>query len=139
MEPQQSSSPYLVNFDTIGSSKLGYITAVQYPANLPFVVKRVYWTYFTPNNVERGNHAHRDLQQIIVAVSGIIRFAIEGPNGEKSEFILDNPDKGLYLPPMHWRTIYFSHNAVLLCLASLEYQADDYIREYSEFKQLSGR
>ena len=139
MQQETIMKPYLIRFDSIGSSKLGYITAVQYPENLPFVVKRVYWTYFTPHNVERGNHAHFDLHQIIVAVSGIIRFSIEGPDGSRSEFILDNPDVGLYLPPMHWRTIHFSHTAVLLCLASQEYQAEDYIREYDEFKRISNK
>lgn len=137
MQPETIIKPYLIQFDSIGSSKLGYITAVQCPDNLPFPVKRVYWTYFTPHNVERGNHAHYDLQQIIVAVSGIIRFHIEGPGGTKSEFVLDNPDVGLYLPPMHWRTIHFTHTAVLLCLASQEYQAEDYIRDYDEFKRLA--
>lgn len=135
MDISTSLSPCLIQFNAIGSSELGYITAVQYPKDLPFVIKRVYWTYFTPHNVERGNHAHRYLHQVIIAVSGIIKFTIEGINGNKSEFVLDNPNTGLYLPPMHWRTIHFSHNAVLLCLASEEYHADDYIRDYNEYKK----
>ena len=137
MNTKNSISPHLVRFDAIGSSELGYVTTVQHPDNLLFVIKRVYWTYFTPHNVERGNHAHRKLHQVIVAVSGFIRFKIEDFNGQITEFVLDNPNTGLYLPPMHWRTIHFSHNAVLLCLASEEYHADDYIRDYSRFKELS--
>ena len=129
-------SPCLIEFKAIGSSDLGYITAVQYPKDLPFAIKRVYWTYFTPHNVERGNHAHRELHQVIIAVSGIIKFSIEGINGNKTEFVLDNPATGLYLPPMHWRTIYFSHNAILLCMASDEYYEEDYIRTYQEFRML---
>ncbi|HLF46204.1 MAG TPA: FdtA/QdtA family cupin domain-containing protein [Chitinophagaceae bacterium] len=136
MDISTNLSPCLIQFNAIGSSELGYITAVQHPADLPFIIKRVYWTYFTPHNVERGNHAHRSLHQVLVAVSGIIKFTIEGFNGNKTEFILDDPNTGLYLPPMHWRTIHFSHNAILLCLASEEYRADDYIREYNEFKKL---
>ena len=137
MNKVKNLSPCLVQFKTIGSSDLGYITAVQHPDDLPFTVKRVYWTYFTPHNVERGNHAHYNLHQIIVAVSGIIKFTVEGYKGDIKEFILDNPHTGLYLPPMHWRTIHFSHNAVLLCLASEEYSVDDYIRNHEEFKRLS--
>jgi len=129
-------SPCLIEFKSIGSSELGYITAVQHPDDLPFIIKRVYWTYFTPHNVERGNHAHRHLHQVIIAVSGIIKFTIEGSNGNKTEFVLDNPNTGLYLPPMHWRTIHFSHNAVLLCMASEEYSEEDYIRTYQEFTKL---
>ena len=129
-------SPCLMEFKAIGSRDLGYITAVQYPKDLPFAIKRVYWTYFTPHNVERGNHAHRELHQVIIAVSGIIRFSTEGINGNKNEFVLDNPNTGLYLPPMHWRTIHFSHNAILLCMASDEYYEEDYIRTYQEFREL---
>ena len=91
MNKVKNLSPCLVQFKTIGSSDLGYITAVQHPDDLPLTVKRVYWTYFTPHNVERGNHAYYNLQQIIVAVSGIIKFKVEGSRGDTSEFILDNP------------------------------------------------
>jgi len=91
MNKVKNLSPCLVQFKTIGSSDLGYITAVQHPDDLPLTVKRVYWTYFTPHNVERGNHVHYNLQQIIVAVSGIIKFKVEGSRGDTSEFILDNP------------------------------------------------
>ncbi len=128
--------PYLLDFTSIGSPDLGYLTVAEYPANIPFEIKRTYWTYFTPNNVERGNHGHKELQQIIVAVAGIIEFDLESKQGEKFNFKLDNPNQGLYIPKEYWRVIHFSHSAVLLCLASLEYNADDYIRDYNEFKNL---
>lgn len=128
--------PCLIQFNAIGTTEQGYITVIQHPDNFPFIIRRVYWTYFTPPNIERGNHAHRNLHQVIIAVSGIIKLSIEGKSGDKFEFILDKPDLGLYIPPMHWRTIHFSHNAVLLCIASEKYQADDYIRDYNEFKRL---
>ena len=133
----KTMSPSIVHFSSIGSSELGYITVAQHPEIIPFVIKRVYWTYFTPHNVERGHHAHKALHQVIIAVSGNIKVKIEGFDGTRNDFVLDTPDKGLYLPPMHWRTIHFSHNAVLLCMASEKYDADDYIREYDEFKNLS--
>lgn len=130
---KENQGPYIINFSSIGESNLGYISVAE-NSKLPFETKRVYWTYFTPNNVERGNHAHKQLEQIIIATSGIIHFETESRNGNISEFVLNRPEEGLYIPPLHWRKIKFSHNAVLLCLASMEFSKDDYIRDYNEFK-----
>ena len=126
--------PKEITFDSIGQPDLGYISVAQYQELIPFEIKRVYWTYFTPNHIIRGNHAHKKLQQVIVAVSGIIDFTLEDPDGNKYEFVLDNPNKGIVIPEGYWRTIRFSHSAVLLCLASENYDENDYIRDYSEFK-----
>jgi dTDP-4-dehydrorhamnose 3,5-epimerase-like enzyme len=125
--------PNLMNLSSIGKPELGYITVAEYQKDIPFKIKRVYWTYYTPNQVTRGHHAHKALQQCIFAVSGRIEFELINANGEKSHFVLDSPEKGLYIPPMHWRTIKFSHNAVLLCLASEIYVEGDYIRDFDEF------
>ncbi len=129
-----SRKPRFVSFEQIGTPTLGYISIAEEEDNIPFNVKRVYWTYFTPNHVERGNHAHIALEQIIVSVSGIIHFKLENVAGEVFEFKLDEPSKGLYIPPGYWREIKFSHNAVLLCLASLKYDEADYVRDYDVFK-----
>lgn len=129
-------TPHLLSFTKIGSSDLGYISVAEIADNIPFEIKRVYWTYYTPQDVTRGGHAHYDLEQVIVAVSGIITFITEDLEGNKIEFILDSPDKGLYIPKLIWRDIKFSHNAVLLCLASERYIAADYIRDYQTFLAL---
>lgn len=126
--------PYIIDLKSIGSPELGYLTVAEFPLNIPFPIKRTYWTYFTPHNVERGNHGHKELEQIIVAVNGIIAFDLESRDGKKFNFKLDNPDKGLFIPKKYWRIIHFSHNAVMLCMASLEYDKDDYIRNYDDFK-----
>lgn len=128
--------PHLVEFSKIGSPELGYISVGE-NSRLPFAVQRVYWTYFTPDSVIRGHHAHHRLEQLIFATSGRIEFTLEGLDGKLETFILDSPNLGLYIPRLYWRTIKFSHNAVLLCLASMEYSAEDYIRDYTEFKALS--
>jgi dTDP-4-dehydrorhamnose 3,5-epimerase-like enzyme len=128
--------PYLINFNKIGSPNLGYISVAENFENIPFEVARVYWTYYTPQDVTRGGHAHYDLEQVIVAVSGTITFTTEDLKGNKEEFILDSPDKGLYIPKLIWRDIKFSHNAVLLCVASEKYIASDYIRDYQTFSEL---
>ena len=125
--------PYLIDFDKIGSPNLGYISVAENFENIPFEVKRVYWTYYTPQDVTRGGHAHYDLEQVIVAVSGTITFTTEDLLGNKAAFILDSPDKGLYIPKLIWRNIKFSHNAVLLCMASEKYLESDYIRDYETF------
>jgi dTDP-4-dehydrorhamnose 3,5-epimerase-like enzyme len=130
-------SPKYIDFNSIGDPSLGFITVAEQNKNVPFEIKRVYWTYHTPNNVIRGGHAHKELHQLIFAVSGKITFKTEDKNGKKNEFVLDDPKKGLYIPPYVWRDIQFSHNAVLLCLASLEYSELDYIRYYEEFKEIT--
>lgn len=131
-----SSKPYIITFDKIGSSELGYITIAETQKNIPFNIKRVYWTYYTPQDITRGGHAHKNLQQVIFAVSGIITFNTEDRHGNKERYILDRPSKGLYIPNLIWRDIHFTHNAVLLCLASECYIEDDYFRDYQEFKNL---
>lgn len=130
-------TPCIFEMDSIGESSLGYICVAEESKNMPFAIKRVYWTYYTPNNVTRGQHAHKNLQQLIFAVAGEIRFTTEDRFGNKQDFILNDPQKGLYLPPMIWREIQFSHNAVLMCLASEEFAEEDYIRDYRTFKQFA--
>lgn len=125
--------PQFLSFNKIGSPSLGYISVAENQENIPFDIKRVYWTYYTPQDVTRGGHAHLNLEQVIIAVSGTITFNTEDLEGYKKEFILDCPEKGLFLPKLIWRDIKFSHNAVLLCLASEKYMESDYIREYDTF------
>jgi dTDP-4-dehydrorhamnose 3,5-epimerase-like enzyme len=129
----------LIDFPKLGDSTLGYITIAEYQKSVPFEIKRVYWTYYTPHNVIRGNHAHRELEQLIFAVSGVIDFHFENNSGETFDFKLDQPNRGLYIPCGLWRTIKLSHNAVLLSLASRPYEESDYIREYSEFKKIGDK
>lgn len=128
------AEPQIITFDKIGSSELGYITIAEAQKNIPFSIQRVYWTYFTPQDVVRGGHAHRNLQQVIFAVSGTITFNTEDKEGNKNTFVLDHPTKGLYIPKLVWRDIQFSHSAVLLCLASELYDESDYFRDFEEFK-----
>jgi len=128
--------PQLIQFKQIGAPTLGYISVAEVEDNVPFEIKRVYWTYFTPNHVERGNHSHHALEQVIISVAGIISFEFESIDGEVFEFVLDEPSKGIYVPPGYWRRMKFSHNAVLLCMASELYDEKDYIRDYETFKKL---
>ena len=129
-------NPYLIEFPKIGSTGIGYISLAE-KETLPFIPKRIYWTYFTPEDVERGNHAHFNLEQILIAVSGKVTVFIENLKGETFEYILDSPKRGLFVPKLCWRKLKYSHNAVQVCLASLDYSEEDYIRDYESFKALS--
>ncbi|SHL02408.1 sugar 3,4-ketoisomerase [Chryseobacterium polytrichastri] len=130
----ENNKPQIITFDKIGSSQLGYITIAEAQKNIPFDIQRVYWTYYTPQDVIRGGHAHKKLQQVIFAVSGTITFNTEDKEANKEVFILDHPTKGLFIPKLIWRDIQFSHNAILLCLASELYDEKDYFRDFEEFK-----
>lgn len=126
--------PYLIEFNKIGSPSLGYISVAE-KENLPFAIRRVYWTYFTPENVRRGGHAHYELEQILIAPSGKIVLDTELLDGEKQQFVLDKPNLGLFIPKLCWREMRYSHNAAQVCLASMEYSEQDYIRDYNQFKK----
>ena len=127
--------PKIIQFPKMGDPTIGYISPAE-KDDLPFVVKRIYWTYFTPENVERGGHSHINLEQILIAVSGIITIYTEMPGGVKASFVLDTPFIGVHLPKLCWREMKYSHNAVQICFASLEYDEKDYIRNYEDFKLL---
>lgn len=130
------TTPFTLKFDKIGSPELGYISVAEYEKQIPFRIARVYWTYFTPEEVSRGHHAHHSLEQVLIAVSGKIRITLEDPENNTHEFELSKPDQGLYIPKLFWRTLHFEHNTVLLCLASEPYRQEDYIRDHDAFKKL---
>lgn len=130
---KNKTCPEYFELSSIGNPNLGFISVAEFPNNIPFNIKRAYWTYHTPENVLRGYHSHKDLYQLIFAVSGTITFYTEDRYRNKQEFILSKPNVGLYIPPYVWREIKFSKNSVLLCLASLEYSETDYIRNYDNF------
>lgn len=131
------NKPKLIDLKKIGDPSSGYISVVEGNDQIPFEIKRVYWTYFTPESVERGCHAHINLEQILVAVSGTINLQIETCEGEIFDFTLDSPDIGVYVPKKSWRTMKYSHNAVQMCIASIEYDEKDYIRDYQEFLKVA--
>jgi hypothetical protein len=128
-------TPYYINFPKKGGPQSGYISLVEKDI-LPFIPKRIYWTYYTPEAVVRGNHSHYELEQILVAVAGKIIVTIITIDGAEYEFTLDSPDKGLFIPKLCWRVLKYSHNTVQMCIASLEYSESDYIRSFDEFNKL---
>ena len=111
----------------------GQLIAIEEGKDLPFDVKRVYYIYDTLPGVRRGFHAHRNLEQILVCVSGSCKIHLDDGT-ETAEVVLDNPNKGLYISNDMWREMYdFTPDAVLLVLASEHYDEADYIRDYDTF------
>lgn len=110
----------------------GYLSVVENGLDIPFEIKRVYYLYMVPE-VARGAHAHKELQQLLIATSGSVEVIMDDGK-EKKSFMLDKPWKGLLIPAGLWRDLEnFSGGAVLLCLASEKYDPEDYIRDYNEF------
>ncbi len=113
----------------------GNLTVAEQLKNVPFDIKRVYWTYDVPGGESRGGHAHKALYQLVVAMSG--SFTVTLDNGEERETILLNhPWQGLLIKPNTWRTLDdFSSGAVCMVLASELFDEDDYIYDYDDFIQ----
>ena len=128
--------PYLIEFPKVGASDIGFISIAEHPQQIPFEIKRTFWTYYTPESVLRGRHAHHRTEQVLVAVAGRIIVTTELADGQVELFRLEDPHVGLYIPPYVWHTMQYSHSAVQLVMASLPYNAEDYIRDHSEFQRI---
>ena len=125
----------IIELDKHHSERRGNLTVVENGLTLPFDVKRVYYLYDVPGGESRGAHAHRELEQLIIAVSGSFTVTLDDGNCKRS-FFLNRPYQGLYVKSGMWRTLDdFSSGAVCMVLASDVYKASDYIRSYDEFIQ----
>ena len=111
----------------------GNLTAINNFSELPFDVKRVYFLYDVPGGEARGGHAHKELQQLIVAASGSFDLIVDDGKVKRT-FHLNRPYQGILMPSGLWRELNnFSSGSICLVLASHEYSEDDYIRQYSDF------
>lgn len=123
----------IVELDKHHSDRKGNLTVVENGTTLPFDVKRVYYLYDVPGGESRGAHAHRKLEQLIVAASGSFTVTLDDGKSKRT-FFLNRPYQGLYVKPGLWRDLGdFSSGAVCMVLASDVYDAADYIRDYNEF------
>jgi hypothetical protein len=111
----------------------GNLTFIEGSNHIPFDIKRVYYTYDVPGGSDRGAHAHKNLQQVIIAMSGSFDVVLDD-GFEKRRFHLNRSYFGLYVCPMMWRELdNFSSGSVCLVLASELYDEEDYYRDYEEF------
>jgi len=115
------------------SDPRGNLSYIEGGNHIPFAIQRVYYLYDIPGGEERGSHAHKELQQLIIALSG--SFDVELSDGkQKKRFTLNRPYQGLYVPTMLWRKLdNFSSGSVCMVLASNKYDEDDYYRDHQEY------
>lgn len=114
-------------------NRSGNITPVYGEINVPFDIRRVFYSYDIPGGESRGAHAHKDCHQFIVAASGSFEVALDD-GIVKRTVLLNRPFYGLHVPPGIWASEQgFSSGAICLVLASDKYDAGDYIRDYDEF------
>lgn len=131
-------SPGLVDLPKFLDQR-GNLSFIEEENHLPFRIKRVYWIYDVPGGEHRGGHAFRNTEELIVALSG--SFDVVLNDGKKEHrFSLNRSYYGLYVPAMIWRVLEnFSTNSLALIIASTEYEANDYIRDFELFRQLKNK
>lgn len=121
------------------SDPRGNLTPMESGLDVPFQIERIYYLYDVPGGSHRGGHAHKKLQQLIIAISGSFDVTLDDGVG-KRKFTLNRPNYALYVCPMTWREIdNFSSASVCMVIASQKFDESDYIREYDEFCDEAGR
>ena len=123
----------IIDFPKIHDPR-GNLTFIEGLEHVPFDIKRIYYLYDVPGGAERGGHAHKNLHQVIIAISG--SFDITISDGKLSKkFHLNRSYFGLYLCPMMWRELdNFSSGSVCLVLASEVYSESDYLRNFDQYR-----
>ncbi|MGN0017448.1 MAG: sugar 3,4-ketoisomerase [Candidatus Gastranaerophilaceae bacterium] len=123
----------LIDMKIFGDSRGKLISLEGESDTIPFDIKRVYYIYDTAPEQDRGMHAHRELEQVIVAIDGACQFVLD--DGKTREKVwLNTPEKALYIGKNMWREMkHFSYGCKLMVLASTHYDEKEYIRNYEEF------
>jgi hypothetical protein len=110
----------------------GNLTFLQYPEQVPFVVKRVFWIHGVPAGESRGGHAYKTQHELIVSVSGSFDVVVSHPNEDAISVQMNRPFRGIHIPPNSWRHLEnFSSNSVSLHLSSGEFDEGEYIRDWA--------
>ncbi len=126
----------LINFPKISDPR-GNLTFLQHPQIIPFHIERVFWTYDVPGGEQRGGHAYKEQQEVIISLSGSFDVIITDTNGTEKRFALNRSYYGLWVPPLTWRHMgNFSTNSLGLHLSSHNYSEDDYVRNFETFKKM---
>ena len=126
----------LIDFPPLGDDR-GSLVALEANKSIPFDIKRVYYIFGTEQGVARGFHAHKELKQVAVCVTGRCRMVLDDGK-HREEVWLGSPTKGILIEDMIWREMHdFSEDCVLLVLASEHYDESDYIRDYEQFLECS--
>jgi len=128
-----------INLPTYPEPARGTLTVVESGHSIPFSIARIFYIYGLRNDCERGAHAHRETEQVFIAVSG--SFSLSVTNAHQTQtYAIKEPSRAVYVPPMIWARLYnFSDDAVCLVLASSPYNPADYIHDWNEFVLAVGR
>lgn len=125
----------LINLPKITDPTRGSLTVVENGKQVPFDIKRAYWTYDVPAGEWRGGHAHKKQRELILAVSGCFTLSLDDGK-EKKHVLLNHPYQAILIEDGVWRELHdFSSGAVCLVLTDDFYDEDDYIRDYQEFQE----
>lgn len=130
-----NSLPRIIELEEHGSYNKGFLTPLSELNDIPFNIKRVFWTHGANQDTVRGNHAHKETEEVIIAVNGSIEVEVILEDMKRQVYLLDNPCQALYLPPRVWRTLYFSKGAMSLTLASTDYDQEDYEKDMVNWLQ----
>lgn len=126
----------MLEFSQKGDER-GHMVIVEGKKDIPFDIKRIFYIYGSARDVIRGKHANRESEFVLINVAGTSKVKVRDGKGNEAVFALTRPHTGVYLPRMIWKDMYeFSEDSVLLCLASTEYDASEYIRNYDEFVRI---
>jgi hypothetical protein len=129
------NSVKLIDFPRIEDPR-GNLTFMQHPGQIPFEIKRTFWTYDVPGGETRGGHAYFEQQEVIIALSGSFDVIITNSDGTTEKYSLNRSYYGLYLPPKTWRHIEnFSTNSLALHVSSECFSCEDYIRDFEAFNK----
>ena len=129
---------YIIELDIHHSDRKGNLSVVQNLVEVPFPIRRSYYLYDVPGGEARGGHAHKQLQQLIIAASGSFTVTLDDSTKRRT-FMLNRPYQGLYVCPGIWRDLGdFSSGSVCLVLASDGYDEADYLRYYDDFLSFKG-
>jgi dTDP-4-dehydrorhamnose 3,5-epimerase-like enzyme len=127
---------YRIKLQTVGETAEGFITIAEQQKQIPFSIKRIFWTYATPGDVIRGGHAHHETEMALFAIHGSIRLQTETASGMTELWELDTKTEGVYMPPYTWHTMEYSDDAIQLVMASTLFSEEDYIRDYNAFRTI---
>lgn len=126
-----------LSFPQLGDER-GHLVVVEGEQDIPFDIKRVFYIYGSDSNVIRGQHANKETEFVLINVSGKSKVRVDDGLGNERVFNLDKPHEGIYIPRMVWKDMYdFSPDSVLLVLASEHYDANEYIRDFEEYRAIS--
>lgn len=132
------NKPQIIELAKISDPR-GNLSVIEEFKDIPFKIERTYWIYDVPGGEKRGGHAFKETEELIIALSGSFDVVIDDGK-EKQVYHLNRSYYGLYVPKGLWRVMEnFSTNSLALVLSSTKYDANDYIRNYDEFKAIASK